>query len=102
MCKIGTEKPLVLKLLPDIKRNNRLILKLYKKRKGAVMDIYRNDAEIPLGFGIALAKNDRAMAYYSSLTPQHQREIIARTHCIQSKKEMESFIDGLANGGMVT
>lgn len=61
------------------------------------MDILRDD-EIPMGLGMALAKNTEAMAYFSSLTPQHQREIISQTHQIQSKKEMQSFVDSLGGG----
>lgn len=55
--------------------------------------------ELPLGFGIALAKDNGAMRYFSSLTKEHQREIIARTHSISSKAEMESFVSGLAESG---
>lgn len=57
------------------------------------MDI--KDNELPLGFGIALSKNNAAMEYFSSLTPAHRREIIAHTHTIRSKEEMEKFVEKL-------
>lgn len=57
------------------------------------MDI--NDVELPLGFGVALAKNTDAMAYFSSLSPIHRQEIIAHTHSITSKQEMQAFVDSL-------
>lgn len=57
------------------------------------MDIENN--ELPLGFGIALSKNPSAMEYFSTLTPAHRREIIAHTHTIRSKEEMERFVGKL-------
>lgn len=59
------------------------------------MDFYNNEIELPLGFGIALAKDNNAMQYFSSLSKAHQSEIIARTHSISSKKEMELFVASL-------
>ncbi len=59
------------------------------------MDIKNNDTELPLGFGIALAKNNDAMQYFSTLTPAHRREIIAHTHTIRSKEEMERFVNNM-------
>ncbi|MCM1299301.1 MAG: YdeI/OmpD-associated family protein [Firmicutes bacterium] len=57
------------------------------------MDAENN--ELPLGFGIALNKNPAAMEYFSSLTPAHRREIIAHTHTIRSKEEMDKFVSKL-------
>lgn len=54
-----------------------------------------NINELPLGFGIALAKNNGAMQYFASLTPTHRQEIIERTHTISSKEEMEKFVGKL-------
>lgn len=59
------------------------------------MNIQNNDTELPLGFGIALAKNNSAMSYFSSLTPAHKREIIAHSHTIRSKEEMEKFVNSM-------
>lgn len=59
------------------------------------MDINDNYTELPLGFGIALAKNNDAMEYFSTLTPAHRREIIAHTHTIRSKEEMEKFVNNM-------
>lgn len=51
--------------------------------------------ELPLGLGIALSKNPAAMEYFSTLTPAHRREVIAYTHTIRSKEEMERFVNKL-------
>lgn len=53
------------------------------------------ETELPLGFSIALAKNNSAMEYFSTLTPAHRREVLAHTHTIRSKEEMEKFVDNL-------
>lgn len=63
------------------------------------MDIFDDKIEMPMGLGMALARNTEAMAYFSSLTPAHKREIIKHTHEIGSKKEMQRFVDSLAKGG---
>ncbi len=51
--------------------------------------------QLPLGFQIALSKNPNAMRYFSTLTPTHQREIIAHTHTVRSKEEMEKFVNSM-------
>ena len=63
------------------------------------MDIFDGKIEMPMGLGMALARNTEAMAYFATLTPAHQREIIEHTHTITSKKEMQRFVDSLAKGG---
>ena len=54
-----------------------------------------NGPDIPMGLGMALAQNTDAMAYFSNLSPEKQREIISATHGISSKEEMRSFVDSL-------
>lgn len=53
-------------------------------------------AELPMGFGMALARNLSAMEHFSSLSPDRQRDIIDQTHRVTSKSEMQSFVAGLA------
>ncbi|MDD5795974.1 MAG: hypothetical protein PUD24_03455 [Oscillospiraceae bacterium] len=52
--------------------------------------------ELPMGFGMALAKNTDAMAVFSNLSIEKQQDIIDKTHCINSKKEMQSFVNSLS------
>ena len=54
-----------------------------------------DNTELPLNFNAALSKNDRAMEYFSTLTPAHKREIIAHAHSVRSKEEMEKFVNKL-------
>lgn len=65
------------------------------------MNIYDNNVELPLGFGIALAKNSDAMRYFAGLTPAEQAKIIEGTHKVGSKKEMEAYVNGLEGRGFV-
>lgn len=48
---------------------------------------------LPVGLGMALAQNVDSMNYFSSLSPDEQQEIINHTHTIQSKREMEEYVD---------
>lgn len=51
--------------------------------------------DIPLGLGMALAQNSRALSYFAGLSSNQKHEIIEKTHNIGSKKEMQSFVDKL-------
>lgn len=53
--------------------------------------------ELPLGFGMALAQNEKAMAKFESLSEHEKMSIIERTHSVTSKKEMRALVDGLCN-----
>ena len=53
-------------------------------------------AEIPLGFGMALAQNLKAMERFSAMSKKEQSEIIERTSRIKSKEEMRAFTDHIA------
>ena len=55
-------------------------------------------AELPMGFGMALAQYPQAMAYFSELSPDRQRDLIEHTHTINSKDEMKAFVRSLTGG----
>ena len=52
--------------------------------------------EIPLGFGMALAQNTVALAKFAALSEQQQKQMIDHTHAIQSKEEMQAYVNELA------
>ena len=54
-----------------------------------------NGPEIPMGLGMALAKNLDAMNSFSNLPAEEQQQIIAHTHEIRSRKEMQAYVDHL-------
>lgn len=53
-------------------------------------------ADLPMGLGMALAQNVNAMEHFVRLSPDEQRQIIDQTHTIQSKDEMQSFVQSLS------
>ena len=54
-------------------------------------------ADLPMGLGMALAQNVDAMEQFASLSPDEPRQIIDQTHTINSKSEMQSFVQHLTN-----
>lgn len=59
---------------------------------------YAEGPEIPLGLGMALAQNLDAMNRFSNLSEAEKQSIIAHTHEISSKKEMQAYVNSLFNG----
>ncbi|MCL2703219.1 MAG: hypothetical protein FWE91_06395 [Defluviitaleaceae bacterium] len=59
---------------------------------------YPHLSEIPMGLGMALMQNKAAMDYYSGLPEEAKQRIIDHTHTIQSKEEMQMFVDSLGSG----
>ena len=57
-----------------------------------------NNSDIPLGLGMALAKNLDAMNIFANMTKEMQQEIIDRTHFVNSKQEMQSLVSSIADG----
>lgn len=53
--------------------------------------------EIPMGFAMALAKNQQALEKFSMLSEMKKQEIIEGTHSVQSKEEMEQYVNSLVN-----
>ena len=51
--------------------------------------------DIPMGLDMAFAKNRSAMDYFYSLPEASQMQIIEHTHTINSKEEMQAYVDSL-------
>lgn len=62
------------------------------------MDALNPMADLPMGFGMALAQDLEAMEHFSSLSPDEQRRIIDHTHSINSKSEMQAFVRSITGG----
>lgn len=56
------------------------------------MDFYK----VPIGFGIALAMNEPAMAAYAAMTEQQKQAILNKAHNARSEKEMHQIVDRIA------
>lgn len=61
------------------------------------MKNYADGPDMPLGLGMALAKNISAMNYFSSLSESEQNKIIEHTHQIHSKAEMQQYVDSFVS-----
>jgi len=57
----------------------------------------RSFADVPLGFGMALAKNVNAMEAFARMSEAERQSVINRAHQVKSKQEMQQFVDGLAS-----
>ena len=53
-------------------------------------------SELPMGFGMALARNLEAMERFSNMSDEQKRLIIEGTHNIDSKVEMRRYVNSLA------
>lgn len=62
------------------------------------MENYANGTEIPIGLGMALAKDLNAMNYFSSLNNDQKQNIIDHTHSIRSKEEMQQYVSDFTEG----
>ena len=58
---------------------------------------YPSLAELPIGLGMALMQNKTAMDYFASLSDDGKQRVINHTHTVQSKEEMQAFMDSLAS-----
>ncbi len=60
------------------------------------MDFYK----VPLGFGMALTRNPRALNTYSAMTEEQKQAVLNKAHNARSEQEMNRIVDGLAGNRM--
>ncbi len=51
--------------------------------------------DLPIGFGMALLQNRDSALYFDSLPEAERRRIIDKTHGINSKAEMQAFVNNI-------
>lgn len=54
-----------------------------------------DNKEMPVGFGMALAMNPRAMEKFASLSQNEKQKIINGTHNVSSKAEMKQYVENI-------
>lgn len=54
--------------------------------------------EYPVGFGITLSMNPKAMDNFTSMPEENKQKVIEHTHYIRSKEEMQAFVQNIADG----
>lgn len=55
---------------------------------------------LPMGLGMALAQDARALEYFTGLNPEEKEKVIDQTHQIQSKEQMRAFVHQLGQQGL--
>lgn len=55
-----------------------------------------DNQQLPIGLGLALAMNQRAMDRYSNMTEAEKEQAIARSRQVKSKREMDRIVNSLA------
>ena len=58
------------------------------------MDFYK----VPIGFGMALARNPVALNAYSAMTEDQKQAILNRAHNARSEKEMHQIVNEISLG----
>ena len=56
------------------------------------MDFY----QVPIGFGMALARNPQALNAYSAMTEEQKQGLLNRAHNARSEQEMNRIVNGIA------
>ena len=51
------------------------------------------NTELPMGFTMHLAQNQKAMAEFSKLTEEEQRNVVENARKINSYEEMRNYVD---------
>lgn len=60
------------------------------------MDFYK----VPIGFGMALAMNESAMAAYAAMTENQKQAILNKAHNVRSEREMHDLVASLSGSTM--
>lgn len=54
-------------------------------------------AEVPVGFGMALAQNEEAVNAYAMMTKEEKEAILEKVHKARSKREMQAIVASIAD-----
>ena len=59
------------------------------------MDQYKAPSadEIPLGFGLSLAQNERALQHFAGMDAREKQRVLYDARHVRTKAEMKSLID---------
>lgn len=55
-----------------------------------------NFSEVPIGFGMALAQNEKAVNAYAMMTKEQKNAILAKAHKARSEQEMRRIVASIA------
>lgn len=55
-----------------------------------------NFSEVPIGFGMALAQNEKAVNAYAMMTREQKNAILAKAHAARSERKMHEIVASIA------
>lgn len=58
--------------------------------------IYMDNNQLPIGLGLSLAMNQRAMDRFAHMTEIEKERAIAKSRDVKSKREMDRIVNSLA------
>lgn len=53
--------------------------------------------DLPIGFGLSLAANEKSMEVFSNMTDEEKTAVVEKSRQMQSRAEMEQFVNSLGN-----
>lgn len=56
-----------------------------------------NFDELPMGFAMTLAQNEKALECYMNMSSVQRQDVLNRTSGIKTKKDMRKFVNNLDN-----
>lgn len=59
-----------------------------------------NFAEVPIGFGMALAQNEEAMNAFAMMTKEQKQAIWNKAHHVRSEQEMQNIVTDIVKSTM--
>lgn len=60
------------------------------------MGINMDNQQLPIGLGLSLAMNQKAMDRFANMTEAEKEQAIARSRQVKSKREMDRIVSSLA------
>ena len=60
-----------------------------------------NFTEVPIGFGMALVQNEKAVNAYAMMTREQKNAILAKAYAARSREEMQRIVSVIASGSVV-
>lgn len=58
----------------------------------------KNYNDVPLGLGMALARNMSAMERFSFMSDAQRKDILEKASAVNSRNEMTQLVDSIASG----
>lgn len=58
-------------------------------------------SEVPMGFGMALMQNEKAVNAYAMMTKEEKNAILEQVRSARSKKEMQQIVSAIADDSIM-